>query len=75
MQTTGLDMEGLPPPSAVKWNDRWVRPYIMNINGTSAIDVIATLFSIHASTEIFLSFPVSPQYLLVLKHLSLQWET
>ena len=32
-------------------------------------------FSIHASSQLFLSFPVSPHDLRVVKHLGLHWET
>lgn len=55
IQTRDLDMEGLPPPSAIKRNDRWMRPCIMNITGTFATDVIATLFPFmfHQNSELF----------------------
>lgn len=75
MQARELDMEGLPPPSAIKWNDRWMSLYIINLTDISTIDVIAHSFSIHASSELFLSFPVSPDYLCIVNHLSLHWET
>lgn len=40
IQTRELDIEGLPPLSAIKWIGRRIRPCIMNITSTFTTDVI-----------------------------------